>query len=194
MNQQVDTILQDQENSSGGFFFFKPLNNLIVQTDGFMMDEQQPAENCWDQQIQKDRREEESSSCRIISPYPYPHASQEEIEERKHLSDCCSLSCLMQNDYGFFARMDYDDFSISSKEIHSLSEVDVCLHSMSDEPTFFWEQAEEIQTTTPPEERGSEIPREIRIVGSGDSKATSGTSSSSSIYSVLSELTIYNDE
>lgn len=159
------------------------------------MDEQQ-ATTCWDQQIQQVSREEESSSCRIISPYPYPHASQEEIEEREHLSDC-SLSCFMhssiglkQSDDGLSALMDCDDFTISSKEIHSLSGDDICLHSISDDPTLFWQEAVGIQRETPSQQRDSGIPTEIRIVRSADKRASPGLSSSSSVCSCMSDLTI----
>jgi hypothetical protein len=101
--------------------------------------------------------------CRVVvSPYPFSHTSQEEIEEREQLwagswtSDMPATE-LVQNEYSkflfqvdyarFFERtgcqgevMDCDDFSLSSKEAHSISPEDLCI---SEDPESFWERGVE---------------------------------------------------
>ena len=71
-----------------------------------------------------------------------------------------------------------DDFSISSREMYSLSKDDyMCLHSISDDHTKFWEESMGLQSTRITEEC-SGIPIEIDL------------SSSSSVCSSMSDLTI----
>jgi hypothetical protein len=101
--------------------------------------------------------------CRVVvSPYPFSHTSQEEIEEREQLWACSWTSdmptteliqnehnkFLFQVDYAhFFERkgcqgevMDCDDFSLSSKEAHSINPEELCI---SEDPESFWEQGVE---------------------------------------------------
>jgi hypothetical protein len=100
---------------------------------------------------------------RVISPYPFSHTSQQEVEELEQLTNSCDWSLQKVRtekgsawggkkisilvDYTRFLEfggmavdqvMD-DDFSISSREAHSLSD-DFCLSSISDNPASFWEE------------------------------------------------------
>lgn len=86
----------------------------------------------------------------VISPYPFSHASQEEIEDREQLSavfnwalessstlDCNPHSSKMhfqfENAESLDGAMDCDDFSVESEVSDNL-----CLDSISDNPSSFW--------------------------------------------------------
>ena len=91
---------------------------------------------------------------RVISPYPFSHTSQEEIEEREHLSGAFNWALdnnataqpnekfhfqfdytrfFDLNDLGTAHAMECDDFSVASK----VSE-DLDLDSISNNPSSFW--------------------------------------------------------
>jgi hypothetical protein len=106
-----------------------------------------------------------SSYFRVISPYPFSHTSEEEIEDRKQLNSVLEWRIkLNHNDksssrFGQKCHVDYssffelseninndqvmadecDDFSLSSHEANSLSE-DGFLGSISEDPASFWEE------------------------------------------------------
>lgn len=108
---------------------------------------------------------EDGNYYRVISPYPFSHASKEEIEEREQLTNAFDWDLQtahnektsgrhekkfsIQVDYSRFFELgegvydqamdDCDDFSLSSQEANSLSE-DLCLASISEDPASFWEE------------------------------------------------------
>lgn len=97
-----------------------------------------------------------SSSSRVISPYPFPQPSQEDMDEREQLWKLQPAATIggyplrghaeqhMPIDYApYFAfasgsgEMECDDFSASSRDANSLSDED--LEDISGDPASFWE-------------------------------------------------------
>jgi hypothetical protein len=115
--------------------------------------------------IDDEEMEMAASPCfRVISPYPYSHASKEEIEEREQLANVpleWNLEMGIHHfssaepgekwyvDYTSFFELnshvnndqvmaeDCEDFSLSSHEANTLSE-DNFLGSISEDPASFW--------------------------------------------------------
>jgi hypothetical protein len=104
-------------------------------------------------------------SMRVISPYPFFHASQQEVEERQQLKTWSmpteetidasttrehSLNNNKRIDYSLFFQsgvnqvasggMDCDDFSISSHEAESIEDDLWCFEKISGDPAAFWEE------------------------------------------------------
>jgi hypothetical protein len=105
---------------------------------------------------------ENYDSVRVISPYPFSHASQEEIEEREQLTGTLDWSMHPEDtgdssiteehihageycvNYSLYFQSgaqqmdcDDDDFSVSSHEANSIED-DLCLENISEDPASFW--------------------------------------------------------
>lgn len=95
------------------------------------------------------------SSCRVISPYPFSHTSQEEIEDREQLAgafdwalpsdetqqpDPCREARIFEMDYARFFDMDVDDSPDADSDDFSVASsvsIDLCLDGT--DPTAFWD-------------------------------------------------------
>jgi hypothetical protein len=115
--------------------------------------------------IDDEEMEMAASPCfRVISPYPFSHASKEELEEREQLTSVplewnldMGIHCFSSGDTEGKCHVDYssffelnvhinndqvmaedcEDFSLSSHEANTLSENDF-LGSISEDPASFW--------------------------------------------------------
>jgi len=181
MDEPPLSVFRDNNETDAASISKLPVPFVVCRNDSLIKEQQQ---SCWDLPIQAVHHREEKTKPparrRIISPYPYSHSSQEKVDECEQLLTDGSLSSYLMhgNDGLSVILMDCDDFSISSREMYSLSKDDyMCLHSISDDHTKFWEESMGLQSTRITEEC-SGIPIEIDL------------SSSSSVCSSMSDLTI----